>query len=189
MQNLGETTLDFTGDLLSNASDDEVVIQAGAAYIVKPAGEVNTYIENPEFKNVFLTARTIAESVYSQTTYTETDYVDFMPNFTPYEIAGEDKTMLYMGAADVLYYPEAAMTINSFRAYFKLKGGITAGELENGVNTIVLNLDGELTAIEHLPLTIDHSDDGWYDISGRKLNDRPTQKGLYIHGGKKVMLK
>ena len=27
---------------------------------------------------------------------------------------------------------------------------------------------------------------GWYDMSGRKLSAKPTQKGLYIHNGKKV---
>ena len=30
---------------------------------------------------------------------------------------------------------------------------------------------------------------GWYDMSGRKLSAKPTQKGLYIHNGKKVIIK
>lgn len=40
--------------------------------------------------------------------------------------------------------------------------------------------------IEHSPLTIDHS---WYDMSGRKLSGKPAQRGLYIMGGKKVVIK
>ena len=40
--------------------------------------------------------------------------------------------------------------------------------------------------IDHSPLTIDHS---WYDLSGRKLSGKPTQPGLYINGGRKVVIK
>lgn len=31
--------------------------------------------------------------------------------------------------------------------------------------------------------------DGWYDLQGRRLNDMPTQKGVYINGGKKVVVR
>ena len=31
--------------------------------------------------------------------------------------------------------------------------------------------------------------DGWYDLQGRRLNDMPTQKGIYINGGKKVVVR
>ena len=30
---------------------------------------------------------------------------------------------------------------------------------------------------------------GWFTIDGRKLNSQPTQKGIYIRGGKKVVQK
>ena len=30
---------------------------------------------------------------------------------------------------------------------------------------------------------------GWYDMSGHKLSAQPTKKGLYIHNGKKVIIK
>ncbi len=40
--------------------------------------------------------------------------------------------------------------------------------------------------IDHSPLTIDHS---WFDLSGRKLSGKPTQPGLYINGGRKVVIK
>ena len=29
----------------------------------------------------------------------------------------------------------------------------------------------------------------WYILDGRKLDGQPTAKGLYIHGGKKVIVK
>lgn len=32
------------------------------------------------------------------------------------------------------------------------------------------------------------SDDTWYDLSGRRLKGKPSQKGIYINGGRKVTL-
>jgi hypothetical protein len=34
-----------------------------------------------------------------------------------------------------------------------------------------------------------NSDDAWYSLDGRKLNDKPTKKGLYINSGRKVVIK
>ena len=33
------------------------------------------------------------------------------------------------------------------------------------------------------------NEDAWYDLNGRKLNGKPTQKGLYIYKGKKTVIK
>lgn len=32
-------------------------------------------------------------------------------------------------------------------------------------------------------------DNCWYDLQGRKLSGRPTQKGIYIYKGKKQIIK
>jgi hypothetical protein len=32
------------------------------------------------------------------------------------------------------------------------------------------------------------SKEAWYDLNGRKLNGKPTKKGLYIHNGRKVVV-
>ena len=31
-------------------------------------------------------------------------------------------------------------------------------------------------------------EDVWYDLNGRRLMEKPTKSGLYIHGGKKVVI-
>jgi hypothetical protein len=36
---------------------------------------------------------------------------------------------------------------------------------------------------------MDHYADGWYDLQGRKLSGKPTQKGIYIYKGKKQIIK
>jgi hypothetical protein len=31
--------------------------------------------------------------------------------------------------------------------------------------------------------------DKWYDLNGRKLQTKPTQKGVYLHNGTKVIVR
>ena len=68
----------------------------------------------------------------------ETDYVDFVGSYDPVNIVGEDRTMIYLGADNTLYYPSQAMTINAFRSYSKLKG-IEAGNLPANVSSKIKN--------------------------------------------------
>ena len=35
----------------------------------------------------------------------------------------------------------------------------------------------------------EHVDGQWYSVSGMKLQKRPTQSGVYIYNGKKVVIK
>lgn len=55
---------------------------------------------------------------------------------------------------------------------------------------IVEEADGTTTVINGVELNGNADDaDGWYTISGVKLNAKPTQKGAYIKDGKKVFIK
>ena len=169
----GKLTLTFNTEY-----DNLKTIEAGKPYIIWWREENNKPdIVNPEFENV---------TINSTITPIATKYVDFVGNYSPVDLETNDKSVLYLGADDYLYYPTEDMTIGACRAYFMLKG-ITAGDLpENGVN-VIMNFDGESTAIQTINNGQWSMDNGqWYTIDGRKLNDRPTQKGLYIHGGKKM---
>jgi hypothetical protein len=53
--------------------------------------------------------------------------------------------------------------------------------------TLVLDNATGLKAIDNGQLTIDNGD--WYDLNGRKLQNMPTRKGVYILNGKKVVVK
>jgi hypothetical protein len=87
------------------------------------------------------------------------------------------------------------MTINPFRAYLQLNGATAQ------TRSIVLNIGGETTAIEVggvkevLGEPSDQGrakevrDDSWYDMSGRRLDGKPTAKGFYINNGKKIVVK
>ena len=45
----------------------------------------------------------------------------------------------------------------------------------------------ELDAISNVKVV--KVDDAWYTLQGARLNGQPTQRGIYIHGGKKVIVK
>ena len=44
------------------------------------------------------------------------------------------------------------------------------------------------TGISPVNTTIDTDTKNWYSLDGRLLTGKPTQKGLYIHGGKKIII-
>jgi hypothetical protein len=115
----------------------------------------------------------------------ETEYADFIGNYAPVDIAGEDKSMLYFGANNNLYYPNAAMTIKAFRAYFKLKG-IDAGHVAFGGDDPT-----GINVVESGKLKAGSSAGAWYDLQGRRIanGQKPTAKGLYIVNGRKVLIK
>ena len=175
----------FTGGTLTmNFSDDVTSIEAGKPYIVKWANGTN--IVNPVFNGVIIS---------DATANAETDYVDFVGTYGPVSIYTAGKTNLYLGAGNKLYYPtEPNFQVNAFRGYFQLKQGLTVGKAANGVRAFVLNFgdDDETTgiiSIDNGQLIIDNSMDAWYSLDGRRLNGKPTQRGIYVNNGRKVVIK
>ena len=176
------------GTLTLNFTDEDVVksITAGTPYIVK--WDEGSDIVNPTFNDVTI------EYTYHPV---ETKVVTFQGNYSPVGVGdGGDKTMLYLNVDtdnnSVLYYPNDAMTIYSFRAYFQLNNGLEGDEpiTAEGINNFVLNFDGDGTnSIENGILNIENGDGAWYDLSGRKLSGKPKAKGIYINNGHKFILK
>ena len=127
-------------------------------------------------------------------------YVDFIGTYDPTVIyeSGTDKHNLFLSNANTLYYPTTeGYKVNSFRAYFQLKNGLTAGESGTGSNVkgFVLNFDGseDATSIDNGQLTNDNEAGAWYDLSGQMVNGKWSNgklpKGIYLHKGKKVVVK
>ena len=87
------------------------------------------------------------------------------------------------------------MNIGSCRAYFQLKGGNRAGEPtsgEQGISRFVLNFgDGEQAtgiSLSSLLSPLSSNENTWYSLDGRRLTGKPTQKGVYINNGRKVVI-
>ncbi len=157
-------------------------ILAGKPYIVRwPISSSESAgmpdLTDPIFKKVTVSSGTPA-------TY-GSDAVDFVGIYNPYVIDGEDRTILYLGANNTLYYPNGAMTIGACRAYFKLKG-ITAGDLQQAP---VLNFGDEgTTTLNSLSLG-EGRGDAWFTLDGRRLSGKPSQSGVYLNNGKKIVIK
>ena len=89
-----------------------------------------------------------------------------------------------MGGSN-LYWPQNGASLGACRAYFELSDGASASEF-------VLNFGDETTGIRPNRPSPDPSlNNGgeWYTLSGSRLNSKPTQKGVYIVNGKKVVVK
>ena len=92
------------------------------------------------------------------------------------------------------------MKIRPLRAYLKYKNGnenysgaraMTRGdELPDCIMVRLVGSNGNTTAIGTLDTCTGEVDiDCWYDLNGRKLNAKPTQRGIYINNGKKIVIK
>ena len=140
-------------------------------------------IDNPEFSNVKIEYKYLP---------VEKGVVTFYGNYSPVGVGeGGDNTMLYLGLDNedksALFYPNATMTINSFRAYFQLNNGLVAGE-SSSINNFVLNF-GDDTGLTPIPSPSGEGSSYYYSLDGRKLSGKPTQKGVYINNGQKVVIK
>ena len=172
----GTLTLNFTSKDLSS-------LEPGMPYIVK--WEEGDNLENPEFKDIIAVEETIP---------VETDYVDFVGTFEPVTLLSDDRSVLYLGASNMLYRPTEDVPISAYHAYFKLKNGLTAGEADTdtSVQSIRFNFNFEaepdairLVAPDNGQQSID---DGWYTIDGIRLKGKPSAKGVYIYSGRKVLI-
>ena len=185
----GTLTLDFV---------DANKIEAGHAYIVKetkPSGydghECDVDTSDPVFNGVTV----VNEAPANQKVVSQDGYVQFIGTYSPVDIYTAEKTNLYLSAGNNLYYPwgDAMISFNikSFRAYFQLLKGLTADDPEAGVRSFVLNFGEEETTgiFDGRSKKEDVGLDAWYTLDGRKLDGKPTMKGMYINSGRKVVIK
>ena len=82
-------------------------------------------------------------------------------------------------------YTGNSRTLNPLTGYLK-----TATEIDAFARITVVEEDGTVTAISTINADGEAvTADGWYTINGVKLQGMPTEKGVYIQNGKKVVLK
>ena len=170
----------------TSCSDDELTLKfsnateivAGKPYIVKWSTTAADII-NPKFWDINITATTAS-------TY-PTTYATMTGCLSPVTLTDNDRTQIYLGASNKLYYPTGNVTIGSCRAYFQLNG-LTSGA---AARSIVMDLgDGETERIVNAEVdsslfTINE----WFSLDGRPIDGYPTQKGIYINKGKKTIVK
>jgi len=169
---------EFSAGTLTLTFANATSIVAGKPYIVKWNKVISGNLPNPVFLGV---------TVSNTTTNAESTYADFVGSFSPTSFTANDRTLLYLGAENKLYYPNAAMNLGFCRAYFRLKG-ITAGDVIT-TTRMTFEDNNEVSGITTTNFT-DYTDydNAWFDLSGRKVS-KPTTRGLYIHNGRKIVIK
>jgi len=180
----------ISGSTLNLTFGDEVkTLVAGTPYIIRwPSSDRPSYVVFPVFTGAVIS---------NVTAKAETEYVDFVGCYSPVSIYTDEKTNLYLGADNKLYYPTASdFKVNAFRGYFQLKQGLTAGEAANSVRAFVLNFGddegNDINASGIITTNVTNStnsDNAWYTLDGRKLGGKPTQRGIYVNNGRKVVIK
>ena len=177
---------DFSnGSLTLNFSNEPVAtLEAGKPYIIRWNKAVD-YVDDNEHNIV----NPVFNSVTIDKTYRDvtTTYVDFLSVYNYMNVYEDNHSVLFVGANNKLFWPQNESYLGACRAYFKLKG-LTAGDVAGAR----MNFDESTpTIIGHTEITeiTEKADASWYTIDGVRLNGKPSKKGLYIHNGRKAVVK
>ena len=158
----------FSGGTLTLTFTNATEITAGKPYIIKWAS--GSDIENPEFTGV---------TISNATANVSTTFADFVGTYSPVTYSEENRSILFLGGDNKLYYPESGARINACRAYFLLSDGA-------GVKEFRLNFgDDDADGIGSLTPALSKGEGAIYNVAGQRLNK--MQRGINIVNGKKIL--
>ena len=192
-----QTTTPWTVNY-SEALDASFVLQANTPYIFLPNGSNGKMTVN----------NTAQVTVSTANPHTTTQGVwEFIGTHSPivwqsghadlgrvFGFAAEEKNGCEIGQ---FVKAGAGASIDPMRGYLRYTASLAPAM--DGSNTTAVDelpatmrvvIGGETTSlvsIDNGQLTIDN--DVWYTLDGRKLDKQPTAKGVYINGGRKVVVK
>lgn len=190
---LTNATVNGTTLTLTFGSEVTNWLQAGVPYIIKWEEEGEDIV-NPVFTNCQITASTPENKSFTS----EGSTVEFVGTYSPAALAPNTTSNLFLGSGNKLRYPtQEGYKVNACRAYFKIsEAGAEqgAGSDAKAFTALILDFgDGDIeetaTAIDNVEQAERGNDaDAWFTLDGRKLSGKPAAKGIYIRGGKKVVV-
>ena len=173
VKELTDASFEDATNTLSLTFGDAESIVAGHAYLV----QVESAVENPTFNDVAI--------VNGTTPTTISGVVEFVPAINPTALTLDDKSCLFVSGGNSLTWASSGSAMNGFRAYFHILDGSIA-------NARAFSMDfggDDVTGIISVTADERGTDGAVYTLDGRKLNGQPTQKGVYVVNGKKVIIK
>ena len=175
---------DTTDGMLWLSFKEAGAIEAGVPYLVKWTSGAD--ITSPVFEGVTISS-TAPQAVESSTEGLET--VQMVGTYSPVSVTADDKSILFLGDANTLYYSTVDRQIRSCRAYFSVP--YINGHAGAKARAFALSFDGEDTTgiLEVSANSNEVKDDAWYSLDGVRLSGKPTQRGMYINKGKKIVVK
>ena len=186
----------ISGSTLNLTFGDAVTtLTAGTPYIIKWTADAN-YVDDDEHNLVspVFTGVTIDDTDRSYDTdktspaVNTDERVRFLGTYKSTSFNATDNTVLLLGNGNKLYYPTTGAGLGAQRAYFKLGSGealarqLTAFNIDFGdESTGIISISKESGS--------QGASTGWYTLDGRRLDGKPTTKGIYVNNGKKVIIK
>ena len=146
-------------------------INEGEGLLLKPA-EVGTFYDATVNGSPAAYDSNLLKGVTEATAITATDgkYTNFI--FTN-------------GSKGLGFYPTNSGTFPAYKAYLQIPTDSLSVSAREGISFVFEN-DG--TAIKSVSTDYGQDNDIWYTLDGLRTT-KPTQKGIYIHQGKKVNIK
>jgi len=180
----GKNGFDATDGTLYLAFKEATAIKAGVPYLVK-WDAAGTDVTSPVFFGVTINATaTTMVSDHDD----ELAEVQMVGCYSPVSVDANDKSILFLGDNNTLYYSTENRNIRSCRAYFS----VPYLKQNPGAKTRAFRLDfGDEEATGILEVSADSkemTDDAWYSLDGVRLSGKPTQRGIYINNGNKVVI-
>ena len=180
-----DTRFDATTGILHLEFLPAKTIEAGLPYIVK--WESGDNISNPVFNGV--TIRN--ENPSDQSVISKDGAVTFIGSYSPFTIDESNiGDILYIGSANKIGHSKNPRTLKSCRAHFVVPGDKDAEDDMVEIKAYVLNFGEieenttEIESVDSGELTVG----GWWTLSGVQLNGMPSEKGVYLFNGKKVVI-
>ena len=182
-----------TGVLTLNFNDAPATIPAGTPFIIRwgtPDDNPGTALTDPVFQGVTIDN---SDAAITRKTQTSTDgTVSFKGTYASITYTEENKSILFVGGNNNLYWPTVGFSIGAQRAYFELNDGQQA-------RNIVLNFfdeqsgkaerDNDNATGIHSTTNCTNLAGAWYTLDGRKLAGKPSAPGIYVKDGHKVAIK
>ena len=174
----------ISGSTLNLTFDDPVTtLVAGTPYIIKwESSDPLVCLDSPVFNVV-----TIDATDNSFDNHAGGDArVRFLGTYKNLSINPGDNSILLM--AETLHYPPSPAILGAQSAYFKIGEDGSNPPRITSIN-IKYGKGGIPTGISGVTTDARSGADGWYTIDGRRLAGKPTQSGIYINNGQKILIK
>jgi hypothetical protein len=164
------------------------VIEPGKPYFLEWQTTTASEVVSPVFPNVTLKTSEVAE----RTVTSNDGKVQFVGTYAPVQLTGQNAANLYVGTDDLIHIPLEHHEVGAFSGYFLIDLGSGMGKPgTDRVEKIVMNIAGGGDVLRVITITVPQNlkDGAWYDLQGKRYVSKPTQRGIYIMNGKKIIIR
>ena len=162
-------------------------ILAGTPFIIKWKN-TGVHLSNVQFNNVEINKT-------APTPVTFSTGCQFVGTYSPFSIGdtskgydGDINEIILLSSDNTLGYSKNPRTLRSCRAHFMIP--TTSSGIRAMMDFDIDFDDEEVTAIANLKSQISSlKPESWFTLQGVKLDSKPTQRGIYLHNGRKEAIR